>query len=74
MSDSTDRNIIMVITIGILLYLFYIKGNIKIKNDWLNVKCNPVKLFLKSINTDPVESVGTFSDCVNEFNSKGKKK
>ncbi len=70
MSDSTDRNIIMVITIGLLLYLMFVKSNIKIKNDWLNIRCNPIKLFLNSINKDPVESVGTFSDCVNEFNKK----
>ena len=70
MGDSGDRNIIMVIALGLLLYLFFIKGNIKIKNDWLNVKCSPIKLFLDSINSDPVESVGAFSECVNEFNKK----
>jgi hypothetical protein len=70
MSDSEDRNVIMIMTIGVILYMMYVKSNISIKNDWLNVKCNPIKLFLKSINSDPVESVGTFSDCVNEFNKK----
>ena len=68
MSDSGDRNIVMVLMTGLFFYMFYIKGNIKIKNDWLNVKCNPLKLFLTSINSDPVESIGTFSECVNQFN------
>jgi hypothetical protein len=70
MSDSSDRNIVMILTFGVVLYMFYVKGNLKIKNDWLNVKCNPLKLFLTSINSDPVASVGTFSDCVNQFNKK----
>jgi len=70
MSDSTDCNIIIVISLGLIFYLFYLKGNIRIKNDWLNIKCNPITLFLSSINSDPIESIGTFSSCVNDFTSK----
>jgi len=72
MSDTTDRNIILVIVVGLIFFLLFVKGSIKLKNDWINVKCNPIRLFLNSINDDPAEGTATFSNCVNDFRTHGK--
>ncbi len=74
MSDTTDRNIILVIVVVLIFFLVFIKGSIKLKNDWINIKCNPIRLFLNSINDDPAESTATFSNCVNDFNTHKKYK
>ena len=70
MSDQTDCTIIIISIIGLIFYLNFIKGQIKIKEDYLNEKCNPVRLFLSSINSTADEGVSNFSSCVNSFKPK----
>jgi len=70
MSDQTDFSIVIILVVGLYFYLNYIKGQIKLKNDYYNRKCNPINLFLTSINSNTEDSIGKFSSCVNEFNNK----
>lgn len=70
MSDQTDFSIVIILVVGLYFYLNYIKGQIKLKNDYYNRKCNPVTLFLSSINSNAEESIKQFSSCVTDFNDK----
>jgi|LauGreSuBDMM15SN_2_FD.fasta_scaffold2526437_1 hypothetical protein len=64
MSDSTDLSIILILLIGFCIYVYYVRKIIDSKYDINNIKCNPVNLFLKSINADASESVDNFAECV----------
>jgi hypothetical protein len=67
MSDSTDLGIIILLIIGLLFYLLYVRKLIDSKYDIYSIKCNPINLFLKSINADMYESTNNFADCVKIF-------
>ena len=69
MSDITDRNIVFVLSLGFVLYLMYIKGLLKAKHDAKYFKCNPVNLFLKSINASEETGIHNFQTCVSEMNT-----
>jgi hypothetical protein len=69
MSDITDRNIILILVTGFYLYLYYIKGILKAKQDLKYYRCNPVNLFLQSIHADEDVGVKQFQTCVNELNT-----
>lgn len=65
MSDSTDFTIIIVLLFGFVFYVYYLRKIIDSIYDIHNIKCNPVNLFLKSINAEPSESINNFAECVN---------
>jgi len=67
MSDSTDLGIIVILIIGLILYVTYIRKMIDSKYDINSIKCNPINLFLKSINADMQESTNNFAECVQLF-------
>ena len=67
MSDTTDLSIIGLLMIGLILYMLYVKMKISTKHDINSIKCNPVNLFLKSINSDQEKSVKEFAECVKIF-------
>ena len=67
MSDSTDLGIIIVLIVGLILYVVYIRKMIDSKYDINSIKCNPINLFLKSINADMQESTNNFAECVQLF-------
>ena len=69
MSDITDRNIIIILVTGLIVYLVYIRGVLKAKKDIKRNKCNPVTLFLQSINADEETGVQNFQTCVNDLTS-----
>lgn len=64
MSDSTDFTIIIVLLFGFTFYVYYLRKIIDALYDINNIKCNPVNLFLKSINEEPSESINNFAECV----------
>lgn len=64
MSDSTDFTIIIVLLFGFIFYIYYLRKIIDAIYDINNIKCNPVNLFLKSINAEPSESIDSFAECV----------
>jgi hypothetical protein len=70
MSDITDRNIILVLVICLILYLVYIRGVLKAKRDVKYFKCNPVNLFLQSINADEETGIQNFQTCISQINNK----
>ena len=49
MSDSTDLGIIIMLIVGLILYVVYVRKMIDSKYDINSIKCNPINLFLKSI-------------------------
>jgi hypothetical protein len=67
MSDITDRNIILILVVGFIVYLLYIRGVVKAKTDIKRNKCNPVTLFLQSIHADQDTGVQNFQTCINEL-------
>jgi hypothetical protein len=64
MSDSTDFSIVIILLFGFTFYVFYLRKIIDAVYDINNIKCNPVNLFLKSINAEPSESINNFAECV----------
>ena len=64
MSDSTDFTIVIVLLFGFIFYIYYLRKIIDALYDINNIKCNPVNLFLKSINAEPSESINNFAECV----------
>ena len=64
MSDSSDLSIIIILLFGFGFYVYYLRKMIDAKYDINNMKCNPVNLFLKSINAEPSESINNFAECV----------
>jgi hypothetical protein len=68
MSDMTDLSIIFIIIFGYIAYIYYIKKIIYAKYDINNIKCNPVNLFLKSINADSADNIDDFAECVQLLN------
>jgi hypothetical protein len=72
MSDSTDLGIILIILVGTIVYFTYIRKLIDANYDINNIKCNPVTMFLKSINADVAESTNDFAECVQLFTPSSK--
>jgi hypothetical protein len=64
MSDTTDFSIILILIGGFITYVYFIRKYIDAKNDINNIKCNPINLFLKSIYSEPSESIDEFAQCV----------
>ena len=64
----TDLSIIFIIIFGYIAYIYYIKKIIYAKYDINNIKCNPVNLFLKSINADSADNIDDFAECVQLLN------
>jgi hypothetical protein len=64
MSDTTDLSIIIILIVLLTLYIYYVRKTIDAKYDINNIKCNPINLFLKSINAEPEESIDNFAECV----------
>jgi uncharacterized membrane protein len=64
MSDNTDLSIIIIILFSFIIYVYYVRRTIDAKYDIHNIKCNPINLFLKSINEDPEQSIDNFAECV----------
>ena len=70
MSDTSDRNFVLVMFIGVYFYMLTIQTKISLKNDWDNTKCNPLNLFTSSFYQTEQESSNQFGNCIKEF-SKG---
>jgi len=70
MSDTSDRNFVLIMFIGVYFYMLTIQTRISLKNDWDNTKCNPLNLFTSSFYQTEQESYNKFGNCIKEF-SKG---
>ena len=65
MSDSTDLSIILILVIGMILYVIYLRKVIDAQYTIQNKNCNPITMFINSINADPNDAVNNFGECVN---------
>jgi hypothetical protein len=65
MSDATDMSIIILLIFMLIIYMFYVTRIISAKYDVNNTKCDPLNLFLNSINSESSESIDNFAECVN---------
>ena len=70
MSDSSDRNIIMFVFIFMFIYINYLRIKIDIKNDWENMRCNPMNLWTSSFFRDPKIANSNFNSCINSITNK----
>jgi hypothetical protein len=70
MSDTNDRNFVLIMFIGVYIYMLNIQTRISLTNDWDNTKCNPLNLFTSSFYQNEQESYNQFGNCVKQF-SKG---
>ena len=70
MSDTSDRNFVLIMFIFVYVYMLNIQTRISLKNDWDNTKCNPLNLFTSSFYQSEQESYNQFGNCVKQF-SKG---
>lgn len=66
-SDKTDRNIVLIVFTMFFIYLAYIRQKISIFDEWTNLKCNPLYLFISSFILTPNESTKNFSKCINNI-------
>jgi hypothetical protein len=69
MSDVTDFSIILVIIFGLIVYVSYVRKLIDAQYTINDKNCNPVTLFLNSIDADPGDSVNNFANCVRSLNT-----
>jgi gas vesicle protein len=70
MSDTSDRNFVLIMFLVVYAYLLNIQTRISLKNDWDNTTCSPLNLFTSSFYQSDQESNNQFGNCVKQF-SKG---
>lgn len=70
MSDTSDRNFVLIMFIGVYIYMLNIQTRISLTSDWDNTKCNPLNLFTSSFYQNEQESYNQFGNCIKQF-SKG---
>ena len=69
MSDQSDCNVVVTIFVLAFFYLNYLRIRIDIKNDWNNIKCNPMNLWISSFFKDPKTANTDFNNCINSMSS-----
>lgn len=69
MSDSADRNIVIFIFLFTFIYINYLRIKIDIKNNWENMRCNPLNLWTSSFFKDEKTSNSQFKECINSLSS-----
>ena len=70
MSDTSDRNFVLIMFIIVYAYMLNIQTSIRVTNDWNNTMCNPLNLFTSSLYQSEQESYNQFGRCIKQF-SKG---
>lgn len=67
-------NLWMVIFLFIIfiLYLNYMQNMALVKNDWNDLKCNPLFMLTNSLSQTAAESSAAFQTCVNKYSSYSK--
>lgn len=69
MSDIADRNIVMFIFFFTFVYINLLRIRINFKNDWENMKCNPMSLWSNSMFGDEKIATQHFNQCINTLSS-----
>jgi hypothetical protein len=68
MSDTTDLSIILLLLLSLTVYVLYVRKLINATYNISNTKCNPVNLFLKSIDAESSEGIDNFAECIQLLN------
>ena len=68
MSDTADLSIIVLLLFVLIIYIIYVTKIISAKYDVNNTKCDPLNLFLNSINSESSEGIDNFAECVQLLN------
>ena len=69
MSDISDRNIVITVFVFTFIYINYLRMKIDIKNDWENMKCNPMNLWSRSFFGDVKTANNNFNTCINALSA-----
>jgi hypothetical protein len=67
MSDTSDRNFVLIMFIIVYAYMLNIQTTIKVTNEWDNKMCNPLNLFTASLYESEKESYDKFGKCIKQF-------
>jgi hypothetical protein len=65
--DDINLYIVIISFILLFLYLNYVQNMAMLKQDWENLKCNPLYLFIKSIGAPNDVSSKDFQTCVAKY-------
>jgi hypothetical protein len=69
MSDQADCNIVVFVFLFSFFYLNYLRIKIDIKNDWENMRCNPMNLWTSSFFKDEATANSNFNKCINTMSA-----
>jgi hypothetical protein len=69
MSDQSDRNIVIFVFVFAFFYLNYLRIKINIRNDWENMRCNPMNLWTSSFFKDAKTANNNFNTCINSLSA-----
>jgi len=67
MSDTSDRNFVLIMFIIVYAYMLNIQTSIRVTSNWDNKMCNPLNLFTASLYQNEKESTSQFGNCIKEF-------
>jgi hypothetical protein len=67
MSDTNDRNFVLIMFIVVYSYMLNIQTSIRVTNDWNNTMCNPLNLFTASLYQSEEDSYNQFGKCIKQF-------
>ena len=70
--DYINLWIVMFVIILFIMYLNYMQNMAIIKNDWNDLKCNPLFMLTNSLSQTAAESSAAFQTCVNKYSSYSK--
>jgi hypothetical protein len=65
MNDDWSMFISVTILMLLMIYLcLYLQNAALVEKEWVNLKCNPLYMFVKSISDDNQSSIDNFKNCV----------
>jgi hypothetical protein len=67
--DYINLWLVMFLFIIFILYLNYMQNMAIVKNDWNNLKCNPLFMLTNSLSQTAAESSADFQTCINKYSS-----
>jgi hypothetical protein len=66
MNDDWTLFIVVTTMLFAMIYLCrYVQNMAVMKKDWVNLKCNPLFMLIKSFSTDRDSAIDNFKNCIN---------
>lgn len=69
MSDSFNRNLVILIFIGSYMYMNFVSLQIRTRSGWSNLTCNPINLFSNSLFQSQADANRDFERCIVNLSS-----